>query len=70
VWESKGSKIIKSILDENNIKYKQEYKFKDCKINKNYHLTFIESINTCIEFDGIQHYKSVLFGGNENEITI
>lgn len=70
--ESKGSKIIKSILDKNNIKYQQEHKFSDC-INKQ-ELPFdffIESINTCIEFDGVQHYKPVtIFGGDKKyEIT-
>ena len=70
--ESKGSKIIKSILDENNIEYQQEYKFNDCRNKQELPFDFfIESINTCIEFDGIQHYKPVtIFGGDKKyEIT-
>jgi len=70
--ESKGNKIIRSILDKSNIKYIQEYKFSDCKNKQELPFDFyIESINTCIEFDGVQHYKPVsIFGGNEKyEIT-
>ena len=70
--DSKGNKIIKSILDENNVEYQQEYKFNDCRNKQELPFDFfIKSINTCIEFDGIQHYKPVtIFGGDKKyEIT-
>lgn len=62
--ESKGENEIRSILDLNKIKYINQYKFPDCK-NKN-ELPFdfyLPDSNTCIEFNGIQHYKPVLYFG-------
>ena len=65
---SKGEKIISDFLIENNIDYISEHKFDDCR--DKYPLRFdfyIPSMRTCIEFDGIQHFKPVdFFGGNKN----
>ena len=66
--KSKGEKQIKCYLEENNIKYKEQIKFKDCLNIK--HLSFdfyLSDHNICIEFDGEQHYKIVEYFGGEKE---
>jgi len=70
---SKGELIIEQYLKEHNIKFKREYKFNDCKGKRNL-LPFdfyLPTYNICIEYDGIQHFKPVNFGGislkNANE---
>ena len=67
---SKGEKAIKEYLDNNNINYKKEYTFEDLKSDKNYKVRFDfgifdneNNLNCLLEFDGIQHYKPVIFGG-------
>jgi len=58
---SKGEQNIKSILDQINIKFVLQKTFNDCKNPKtNYKLRFdfyLPDYNTCIEFDGKQHFK-------------
>lgn len=60
--ETKGEKKIRIYLENNNIKYKQQY--------KNYGFIFdfyIEDYNTYIEFNGRQHYEPIeFFGGVES----
>ena len=62
-WELFIAKKLQSI----GIKYEKEYAFDDCR--NIYPLRFdfyIPSINTCIEYDGEQHYRPVeYFGGEE-----
>lgn len=62
---SSGEYIISKILEEKNINYIKEYSFDDCLNKKKLRFDFyIPSINTCIEYDGIQHYEPrELFGG-------
>ena len=64
---SKGENVIKEYLDKNNIRYIWHYSFDDCR-NK-YPLWFdfyLTDLNTCVEYDGIQHYESIdYFGGLE-----
>lgn len=66
--KSTGEEIIKSNLDKLNIKYIREYGFDSCKrINKLNFDFWLPDMNTCVEFDGIQHYKPVkLFGGDKS----
>lgn len=54
-------------LDSNKIKYVRQHGFDTCKyINKLQFDFYLPIYNTCIEFDGIQHYKSVRqFGGSK-----
>jgi hypothetical protein len=65
--KSRGEIFIKNFLEDNKIKYIHQYKFSDC-INKNklpfdFYLT---ETNTCIEYDGKHHFKSIpFFGGDE-----
>lgn len=71
--QSKGENLIEIFLKNNNIKYISQKKFDDCKSIS--HLLFdffLPDYNTCIEFNGIQHYYPVdIFGGKDNlDITI
>jgi len=66
--ESKGEKKIREFLNENNIKFIAQKKFNDCvnpingcKLKFDF---FLPENNTCIEFDGMQHFKPIkYFGG-------
>lgn len=64
--ESKYIKIIKEILDENNINYKREYKlFKNPKTNRYLRADFyLKDFNLVIEYDGKQHFKP-MFNNND-----
>ena len=62
--ESKGESKIRLWLEENNISFKQEYKF--IKGNSSRFDFFIDYLNLCIEFDGRYHYD--LIPGRENEL--
>lgn len=65
--ESKGEKKIKRFLDRYRIEYKRQKKFEKCVSINGRKLPFdfyIPSMNICIEFDGIQHFKPIeVFGG-------
>ena len=64
--ESKGEKEIRNYLKNNNIVFESQKKFNNCR-NKN-PLPFdfyLPLLNICIEYDGIQHYKSNTFFGGE-----
>ena len=65
--ESKGEKLIKSILLKLNIPFKEQYRIKDNDCN--YILDFYIEYNNnvyVIEYNGEQHYKEVkVFGGKE-----
>lgn len=59
---SKGEYKIKEILDNLNIDYIQEKRFKDCKDIKTLPFDFyLPYYNTCIEFDGWQHYNMIKY---------
>ena len=64
--ESKGEEEIRQYLIENKIKYIKQYTFNGCKnINKLPFDFYLPDYNTCIEYDGIQHFKPIEhFGGN------
>lgn len=71
---SKGEDKILKYLKDNNIIHKQEHRFKDCKNKQQLPFDFyIPELNTCIEFDGIQHFQPVArFGGEkafQNRVT-
>lgn len=63
----KGEKIIRDLLIDNNIEFTMQKTFEDCRlVNKLKFDFYIENINTCIEFNGEQHYKPIeFFGGVE-----
>lgn len=70
--ESKGEKIIQSFLDKLNILYIREASFDNlvnpktgCKLYLDF---YIPEKNIAIEYDGIQHFKSISFFGGENSL--
>lgn len=66
---SMGEENISKFLDSLKIEYTKQHRFKDCTNPKTgYQLIFdfyIPSINTCIEYDGELHFKSVGYFGGE-----
>jgi len=67
--ESKGEIIIKQILNDKNIKYESEKRFKNCKYKNLLPFDFyLPNYNICIEFDGIQHFKSIKYFGGEKRL--
>jgi len=67
-YQSKGEKQIERWLKENNVVFIPQKRFKKCKSSiSNYYLSFdfyLPEINTCIEYDGRQHFMPVkYFGG-------
>lgn len=65
--ESKGEKAIRRFLDSNNIEYKSQYKFDECKRIKPLMFDFyIPSINCVVEYQGVQHYKEIPYWHNGN----
>lgn len=70
---SKGEMIIEKILLENNINYIRQHVFNNCKNIKVLPFDFyLPEHNTCIEYDGRQHFEPIeLWGGKESlEYTI
>lgn len=56
--ESKGEMKVRNFLFSNNIKYFRNYRFLDCRYKKPLPFDFyLPDHNTCIEFDGIQHFE-------------
>ena len=57
-----GETKIANILQQNNIKFEREYSFLNCinpRTNKKLRFDFyLPDYNTCIEFDGRQHFQS------------
>lgn len=66
--ESKGEEFIRNYLIDNKIGFIQEKKFKDCIYKSELPFDFyLPELNTCIEYNGIQHYKPIeYFGGLES----
>ena len=65
--KSKGEKLISEWLSDNNILYKQQKTFDDCKDKQALPFDFyISNYNIAIEYNGKQHYEPVdYFGGEE-----
>lgn len=64
---SKGELEIESILKINNIIYTKNKTFAGCKYKNLLKFDFyLPDLNICIEYDGIQHFKSIpTFGGDK-----
>ena len=58
-------------MENNNINYIPQKRFKDCKDNKPLPFDFyLPILNICIEYDGEQHFKSKEhFGGEQGFLT-
>jgi Zn finger protein HypA/HybF involved in hydrogenase expression len=65
--QSKGEFLISKYLIENNILYYSQHVFSECKYKNSLRFDFyLTEYNICIEYDGIQHFKSIeYFGGEE-----
>lgn len=70
--QSSNEIFISKILDELNVQYVSQYKFDDCKSDKNYPLYFDfaifkdDNLSCLIEYDGAQHFFSNdLFAGEK-----
>jgi very-short-patch-repair endonuclease len=70
--KSKGEILISEILEDFNIEYLEQYKFKDCKNKRCLPFDFyLPKYNICIEFDGRQHFEIFeLFGEESFKNTI
>lgn len=69
--ESKGEKSIRLFLTNNNIKFVHQKRFNDCKNNNPLPFDFyLSENNTCIEFDGEQHFKQKDFFGGKDALNI
>jgi len=66
--ESKGEKEIREWLIKNNINYKPQHRFPDCRNILTLPFDFyLPEYNTCIEYNGRQHYEPInKWGGVEN----
>lgn len=66
---SRGESAIESYLNDNHIDYIAQYRFSDCKNERQLPFDFyIPSHNMCVEYDGEQHFMPVTFGGiSKNE---
>ena len=68
---SHGEKMISSILTDLKIEYIREYIFSDCINIKPLRFDFyLPEYNICIEYDGVQHFKPILFWKGEEGFKI
>jgi hypothetical protein len=67
---TKGENIIKKYLNENNIYFEHQKMFNNCVFKSKLRFDFyLPDHNILIEFDGIQHFKSIdYFGGNKTYV--
>jgi very-short-patch-repair endonuclease len=66
--ESKGEEEISKLLKENNIKFIRQHKFDDCRDKSRLPFDFyIPLLNMCIEYDGLQHFKPILYFGGQDK---
>lgn len=58
---SKGERKVKEILENKNILFESEKRFRDCRNSKTNALLpfdfYLPDYNCCIEYDGIQHFE-------------
>ncbi len=67
IKDSKGVSDIIDYLENNNIKYIREYYYEDCKNISYLRFDFyLEDYNILIEYDGEQHFRSVVFFGGDD----
>lgn len=65
---SKGELLIENLLQKYSLKYEPQHKFIDCKnINSLLFDFYLPDFNTCIEFQGEQHYEPISLLGKTKE---
>jgi len=63
---SKGEIKIKEFLEKRNILFKQQKTFSGCKNKQLLQFDFyLPDLNSCIEYDGMQHFKAIEYFGGE-----
>lgn len=63
----KGEHIIFDILQEKGIDFETQKKYDDCRNVRTLPFDFyLPKYNTCIEYNGVQHYRPVDYFGGEN----
>lgn len=68
--ESKGERIVRQWLERNKVIYKFQYRFPNCKDKRTLPFDFyLPEYNTCIEYDGGQHFFPADFSGKGAEYT-
>jgi len=68
--DSVGENLIKNILNDNNITYIYNHRFGDCRNILPLPFDFyLPTYNTCIEYDGIQHFQPIEYFGGEKEFN-
>jgi len=68
---SKGELRIMNFLSKNNIQFIPQKTFEGCKYKLNLAFDFyLIELNTCIEFDGEQHFKSNKHFGGEKKFEL
>ena len=67
---SHGENIIRDVLNECNIEFFEQYRFDDCRNKLPLPFDFyLPVVNTCIEYDGVQHFEPVGFFGGEDAMA-
>ena len=67
--QSHGENFVASFLKEHSIEYEFQKRFKDCKDKRALPFDFyIPALNSCIEFDGIQHFEPIDYFGGEKAL--
>lgn len=68
---SKGEKQIRLFLENKKITFIPQHTFEECKNEKYLPFDFyLPEYNTCIEFDGLQHFKPIEYFGGEKKLKI
>jgi very-short-patch-repair endonuclease len=66
---SKGELKVKQFLSDNNFIYKEQHRFNDCKNILPLPFDFyLPDYNTCIEYDGEQHFRRFRFEKNDDKL--
>ena len=67
--KSKGELKVKQFLSDNNFIYKEQHRFNDCKNILPLPFDFyLPDYNTCIEYDGEQHFRRFRFEENNDKL--
>lgn len=62
--ESHGERLVRNILLDMGVDFTSQKTFEGCKLSKSLPFDFyIDSLKLCIEYDGIQHFEPVRYGG-------
>ena len=68
---SHGEMRVKKYLDNNNIYYVPQKKFDDCRDQLPLPFDFyLPAYNTCIEYQGEQHYRPIEYFGGEEKFVV